>query len=47
MSDKNYNDENDVLYIEHGHQYTGLLKSYIENVNQSNKLKVTFKKVFL
>lgn len=37
------NDEKYLLYIEHGNQYTDLLKFYIKNVRISNILKIVLK----
>lgn len=37
------NDERYLLYIEHGNQYTDLLRFYIKNVRISNILKIIFK----
>lgn len=46
-NDKRINDELKYSsYIEHGQQYTELLKYYIENVRCSNKLKLTLKGFF-
>lgn len=40
------NDERYLLYIEHGNQYTDLLRFYIKNVRISNILKIIFKILF-